>query len=343
MLPGMRLLVLGGSWFLGRWLCECALGRGWQVTTFRRGLSGKDPAGVDPVRGDRTSSEDLTRLTRHGPWDAVVDTSGMVPEMVRLALTHLEPVIGRYVYVSTVNAYRDWPSEPLDDESELREPLDEWPDGVTATEAYGGVKAGCERAVADGIEAGRSLVVRPGVLLGPYEYVGRLPWLLRRMTAGGPVLAAGDPARSIQPLDVRDLATFVLDCIANDVSGAMNTTAPIGHATYGELLAASREATGSDAELVWVDDDWLADQSVTPWTEIPLWRTAAGVWAVSSARAQGLGLTSRPLADTVRDTWASLQTEPLMPHSRQGEIGLDPVKERALLGAWTSRRLDETC
>ncbi|PSK98293.1 hypothetical protein CLV30_12079 [Haloactinopolyspora alba] len=180
----------------------------------------------------------------------------------------------------------------------------------------------------------RTLLLRPGVLLGPYEYVGRLPWLLRRMERGGRVLAGGDPNRPIQPLDVRDLTTFTLDVVDEGTTGAMNATAPIGHATYGELLRACQEATGGRAELSWVSDDWLSRQDVTPWTEIPLWRTVPGAWAVSSARAEAAGLHARPLAETVADTWAWLQREELMPHGRQAAIGLTPEKEDALLAAW---------
>ena len=130
-----------------------------------------------------------------------------------------------------------------------------------------------------------------------------LPWLLRRMSQGGPVLAARDPARPIQPIDVRDLSAFILLAVSGQLSGTMNTTAPIGHSTYGQMLTACRNVTGATARLIWVDDHWLSAQDVTPWTEIPLWRTAPGAWAVSSERAAQAGLACRPLPDTVSDTW----------------------------------------
>lgn len=337
----MRMLVLGGTWFLGRTLVERALTKGWEVTTFSRGRSGQQVVGATVLRGDRTVADDVAKLGDLGPWDVVVDTSGHEPATVLASARALVDRADRYLYMSTVNVYKGWPTEALNDDSPL---LDSSPDlsadsaeaaqGLAGAAVYGVMKAGCEQAVLSTFGQGRSLILRPGVLLGPYEYVGRLPWLLRRMERGGRVLAAGDPTRPIQPLDVRDLAEFALASIERRLVGAMNVAAPIGHATYGELLEECRQVTGDKADLAWVDDEWLSQQDVTPWSEIPLWRTAAGAWAVSSTAAEAAGLASRPIADTVADTWAWLQREELMPHGRQRDIGLDPVKERSLLAAW---------
>lgn len=340
----MRILIMGGTWFLGRTLVEQALERGWAVTTFTRGRSGRPVAGAESVRGDRTDPDDLVRLSQHGPWDAVVDTSGQEPATVLSAARALESQAARYVYVSTVNVYQGWPTDPLTDDSPVLESRPELaaegeaiPEGLVPAAVYGVRKSGCEQAAVQTFGHGRSLVLRPGVILGPYEYVGRLPWLLRRMERGGRVLAAGDPDRTIQPIDVRDLTAFTLDAVEAGQGGSMNATAPVGHATYGELLRTCRDVTSGRAELAWVDDDWLAAQDVTPWSEIPLWRTTAGAWAISSTRAEAAGLRARPLAETVADTWAWLQREELMPHGRQTEIGIDPGKEAALLAAWDQR------
>jgi len=341
---GMRLLILGGTWFLGRTLAEQAVSAGWKVTTFSRGRDGHDVPGAEPLRGDRTDHADVARLAAAGRWDAVVDTSGLVPSMVAAAVAALRPVAGRYVYISTVNAYTGWPDKPLTDDSPVYDAVPETiagkpgaAEGMAGALEYGQLKASCEMATRQRFGDEDCLILRPGVVLGPYEYVGRLPWLLRRMHRGGRVLAAGDPARPIQPIDVRDLATFILHAIGAGLSGAMNVTAPIGHSTYGEMLGACREVTGGGAELVWVDDEWLAGQDVTPWTEIPLWRTTAGAWQVSSARAQASGLSCRPLPDTVAGTWAWLAREEPVPHGRAAQIGIDPVKEQRLLAAWDRR------
>jgi 2'-hydroxyisoflavone reductase len=339
----MRLLILGGTWFLGRTLAEQAITQGWHVTTFSRGRNGHDVPGTQAIRGDRAHAADMEALAGTGPWDAVVDTSGYVPEMVAASTAALRPAAGQYVYISTVNAYQGWPKEPLTDDSPLYGTTDGTADesaeasrGMAPAAEYGQLKANCERAAQQQFRNDDCLILRPGVVLGPYEYVGRLPWLLNRMYTGGPVLAAGDPSRPIQPIDVRDLASFILTAISNQLSGAMNATAPIGHSTYGTLLNTCSKVTGNHAELIWVEDQWLAEQDVTPWTEIPLWRLAPGTWAVSSTRAASAGLTCRNLEDTVSDTWAWLGREQPVPHERASEIGLDPAKEQRLLATWQS-------
>jgi nucleoside-diphosphate-sugar epimerase len=339
----MRLLILGGTWFLGRTVAELAVAGGWQVTTFSRGRSGHDVPGVEAVRGDRQEPSDIARLATVGTWDAVIDASGQVPAVVAASAQALRSKATRYVYLSTVNAYKGWPDEPLTDDSPVYDPApDELAarpgaaEGMAPAVEYGALKASCELAARQSF-GNDCLILRPGVVLGPYEYVGRLPWWLRRMRRGGPVLAAGDPRRPIQPVDVRDLAAFILRAAEDGLTGAMNVTAPVGHSTYGEMLAACRDVTGGAAELVWVDDEWLSGQDVTPWTEIPLWRTAAGAWNVSSARAEAAGLSCRPLRDTVADTWAWMQQEEPMPHERADEIGIDPAKEQLLLDAWFQR------
>lgn len=337
----MRLLILGGTWFLGRTLAELAVARGWEVTTFSRGLHGRDAAGICPVRGRREDPEDMAQLADAGYWDAAVDTSGYNPDAVELAVRTLRDRVGRYVLISTVNVYRGWPAVPLTDESptyqdtgEAAAPLPLAAKIPALDVGYGQRKAACERVVQRVFGPAGSLVLRPGVLLGPYEYIGRLPWLLRRMERGGQVLAAGPPSRPIQPVDVRDLAAFIRHAVETGAAGAMNVTAPPAHATYGELLEGCRDVTGAQAELVWVGEDWLLAQPVTPWTEIPLWRTTAGAWNVSARRAQDAGLTCRPLRQTIADTWNWLGNEDPLPHERAAAIGMEPRKEQEMLAAW---------
>jgi 2'-hydroxyisoflavone reductase len=206
-LRGRRLLILGGTWFLGRTLAETAMERGWRVTCFNRGRTGRDVPGVRSVRGDRTVLSDVERLADHGPWDAVVDTSVYEPQDAQLTARVLRPVASRYVLVSTVSAYRQWPHEPLDELSPL------WPSRPDAREtdpdiaampgayAYGTLKSGCEQAVREIYGDDAALILRPGVVLGPYEYVGRLQTLLSRAARGEKMLAAGNPDQPIQPVD----------------------------------------------------------------------------------------------------------------------------------------------
>ncbi len=339
----MRLLVLGGSWFLGRALVEDALRRGHLVTTFNRGRSGADIPGVESVHGDRENSANLAGLISGRKWNAAIDTSGYVPRVVRESSRALAGHVGQLVFVSTVSVYEGWPVAPLSEESAVLEaPADAGPDfgrddprGYPTQ--YGFQKAGCERAVREVFDE-RALVLRPGVILGPYEYVGRLPWWLGRLARGGRVLAPGTPEREIQPVDVRDVAAFILNGLEASLTGTFNVAAPIGHATFGSLLAGCIDATRSDAELVWVDDEFLLGHGVRQWTELPLWRTYAGTWNVASDRAVAAGLSCRPLSHTVRDTWEWLHSGDVAPHERQGEHGIAAEKEAQLLAGWDATR-----
>lgn len=336
----MRLLVLGGSLFIGRAVVVSALGRDWHVTTFNRGQSGTDVDGVEAVRGDRTRRADVERLVGLGPWDAVVDLCGYVPNEVLAVSQLLEPVCGRYVFVSTVSVYAGWPVEPLSESAAVLDcPPDADarfgpPDVEDGPTRYGRLKAGCERAVWATFGGDRTTVVRPGVVLGPGEYVGRLPWWLRRIAAGGRVVAPGSPGRAIQPVDVGDVAAFVVNGIVGGAAGAFNITAPVGRETFADLLQACRAATGSDAELIWVPDDRLLALGVRQWSELPLWRTHAGVWQVDSTAALAAGLTCRPLAATVSATWEWLIDSGWnATNERTAEIGLSPERERAILSS----------
>ncbi|MGQ0772870.1 MAG: NAD-dependent epimerase/dehydratase family protein [Pseudonocardiales bacterium] len=340
-----RLLVLGGSWFLGRTVAEAAVARGWEVTTFRRGQSGADASGVAFVRGDRTSVADLTRLADAGPWDAAVDTSGYVPREVLTVARALEPVAGRYVFVSTVSVYQGWPTVPLTEDSPVLDcPPDAGSDfgydGDPGPSVYGFTKAGSERAVLETFGPDRSVFLRPGVIIGPREYVGRLPWWLRRVARGGRVLAPGRPDRVIQPVDVRGVADGARRTAAGPV-GPFNVTAP-GYDPMSDLLTACRDVTGSDAYFEWITDEpWLVAQGIAQWTELPLWRTYAGAWAVDSSRARAVGLGNRYLRNTATDTWKWMQSrEPSVGHERASEQGIDPGKENAILGIWDAREAD---
>ncbi|MBF6250212.1 NAD-dependent epimerase/dehydratase family protein [Nocardia farcinica] len=339
----MRVLILGGSWFLGRAVAEQALVEGHEVTTFRRGRTGADVEGVSVVRGDRTDPTDLARLAQAGPWDVVVDTSSFVPRETLALARALAPVVHRYVLVSTVSVYQGWPIEPLSEDSPVLEcPSDAGPDygydGDPGPSTYGFGKAGCERAVLETFGPERALLLRPGVILGPWEYVGRLEWWLRRLQRGGRVLAPGQPYRPIQPIDVRDVAAFAL---IPGLTGVYNLTAK-GRDTMEDLLTACREVTGSDAVLEWVtDEQWLAEQGVRQWTELPLWRTYRGAWAVDAHRARTAGLACRPIAATVADTWRWLSDGgSAVEHERAAELGITGEREQALLRLWDAVQLD---
>jgi 2'-hydroxyisoflavone reductase len=327
------LLVLGGSWFVGRVMAEHAVERGWNVTVFNRGRSSSPPAGARAIHGDRQSLGDLARLADQGPWDAVIDVAGSEPWTVRDAARALQSATSQYVLVSTVSVYAGWPAEPVTEASTLHDGDPDLNPGTGPMYEYGPMKVGCEAAVRREFGPERVLILRPGVVLGPHEYVGRLKWWLGRAQRGGRILAPGRADRTIQPVDVRDLAAFALDQIAVGKGGTYNVAAPRDR-TYRDLLLACMRATGGHGELKWIDDSWLADQDVAQWTELPLWRVPPGTWAMDTKRAEAAGLVCRSLSETVGDTWAWLSSggRPVE-HERDAEHGIDPGKEAALLNA----------
>lgn len=341
----VRLLVLGGSWFVGRAMVRDALRRGWDVTVFNRGRSGTEADGVRFLRGDWERPADVARLVEAGPWDAVVDVAGSVPAVVRTIARGLREVTSRYAFISTISVYRDWPHQPVDEGSPLWKGDPDYDPGTRAwdPDAYGPLKVGCELAARQAFGDERLLIIRPHVVLGPHEYVGRLPSWLARMRRGGQVLAPG-PDRAIQPIDVRDLCRFTLDQVEREEAGTFNVAAPTGRESYGDMLSGCIDAVAHvaerPAEIVWVDEDWLTEKGVVQWTELPLWRNAAAPWEMDVSKAMDAGLTSRPLAATVADTWAWLKGggRPI-DHERFAEHGMDAGRETRLLAEWSLRRV----
>lgn len=325
----MRILVLGGGTFVGPALVDDALGRGWSVTTFNRGRTGSPRPGVERLTGDRTRPADLEQL-RGREWDAVLDTWSGAPAATRDVTRVLAGSVGHYGYGSSRSVYR-WPLPAGADES--APVVDASPD---ATEAeYDALKRGSELAVLDAV-GDRALLARAGLVLGPRENVGRLPWWLRRLERGGRVLAPGPQDRPIQYVDARDLAAWMLDCAAAGTVGAFNAVSPPGYTTIGALLAACRDVTGSTAELVWVPAPEVLAAGIEPWTQLPIWVPPDGEYAslhdADTSRAAAAGLRCRPMAETVADTWAWLQQagDPEPPAGRPAP-GLDPAVEERVL------------
>jgi 2'-hydroxyisoflavone reductase len=340
----MKLLVIGGTSFLGRATVVDALGRGWSVTTLNRGRSAPDVEGVEALRGDRDDDAALTQLDGRA-FDVVVDTCGFVPRVVGKSAAALASSGAHYVFVSSISATPTWPGRPTP------EGLDGQPCAADAGPDdgdYGVLKAGCERAVTE-VFGERSTIARSGLLIGPHENVGRLPAWLARIARGGEVLAPGDPDVTMQLIDARDLAAFMLDCGEQKTPGTFNATAPTGNATMRSWLADCVTATGSDARLTWVPDDVLLAHELEPWTELPLWmpRGQEGedngdhVWDADTSLTVAAGMRNRPVRDTVADTWAWMQDggappeQP--PHAHVGSHGIDADKEAAILADWHAR------
>ncbi len=262
----MRLLVLGGTEFVGRAVVEAALGRDWEVTVFHRGRH-EPPAGVRSLHGDRTAPDGLAALSEgDGAWDVVVDTWSAAPRAVHDAARLLRDRAERYVYVSSCSVYA-WPRDAGYTENS---PLVEGAFADAEQSDYARDKRGGELAAVDAFGADRSLLVRAGLILGPYENIGRLPWWLTRVARGGPVLAPGPRDLPVQYVDVRDLARWTLDAVEKRASGPYNLVGPAGHATMGTLLDACVEVTGAAAELRWTDPEVILDAGIEPWQHLPV-------------------------------------------------------------------------
>ncbi|MHA6670175.1 NAD-dependent epimerase/dehydratase family protein [Homoserinimonas sp. A447] len=327
----MRLLVLGGSEFVGRAFVDEALAANWEVTTLSRGTS-PAPVGVTALHGDRNEIDGLTALG-DGEWDVVVDTWSWAPVAVRRSATLLRDRTERYVYVSSRSVYADPVPAGADEGAALviADPDDEHFDD------YARAKAGAELAVVEEFGV-RAILARPGLIIGPRENIGRLPWWLNRIAAGGPVVAPGSPDAGIQYVDARDLAAFSLLVAKSGHGGPFNVVSPVGQATVGDLLRACFEVTGSDAELRWIDTEKILAAGVKPWMDLPVWlppgedHEAMHQGDVSKAVAAGLRI--RPLLETVADTWEWLQSiggeAPQRPD--RPTLGLDPAIEAKLLG-----------
>ncbi len=303
----MKLLVLGGTKFLGRHAVEHALAEGHAVTTFTRGQTNPElfPE-AEHLHGDRDGGLDSLRGR---DWDGVVDTSGYVPRIVRQSAELLRDAVERYVFVSSISVYDDF-SEPVTESTPVAQ-LDD-PASESIEEHYGALKAACERVVEE-VYGERSARVRAGLIVGPHDPTDRFTYWPRRIAAGGDVLAPGDPRAPVQFVDARDLARWLVQLALDGPGGTFNATGPAEPLTLGELLDRARKAIGSDANAHWVDEQLVLDAGVQPWTELPLWLPGedyAGMARADISGALAAGLRFRPVEETVVDTLAWDRTLP---------------------------------
>jgi len=324
----MRLLVLGGTHFLGRHVVDAALDRGHDVATFTRGVSGAPPDGVRGLYGDRDDPDALPRALADWAPELVVDTFCQTRAAARNAAAALSGVSG-YAFVSSLSAYSGWPPGPVGAE-----------DGEatwdTEDDDYGPNKAYAERVIGGAVGEG-FLTARAGLIVGPWDDVHRLSWWLERIARGGRVVVPDALAQPVAVVDARDLASWLVGMAEQGRSGAVNATGPTGMTTLGGLLDVCREVTGGDAEWVPVAEADLLAADVQPWVHLPLWlpeEMARTAWDVDTSRARELGLPSRPLRETVADTWAWLQRSGRPPLARMAQLaepGMPPELEAQLL------------
>jgi nucleoside-diphosphate-sugar epimerase len=304
----MRLLVLGGTLFLGSHVATAALARGHDVATFTRGITGRPPEGVRDLHGDRDDPDALPKALDGWQPELVVDTSCQTRAAARNAAAVLGGVHG-YAFVSSLNAYANWPPGPIGREEDE-------PTWDTEDDDYGPNKAFAERVIGAAVGEG-FLTARAGLIVGPLDPIYRLGWWLDRISRGGRVVVPAEGVdQPISLIDARDLADWLVESAEMGRSGAVNAKGPVGMTTLGGLLEVCRQVTGSDAQWVPVPEATLLEAGVEEWVHLPLWlhqEVARTAWDVDTTRARELGLTTRALEETVADTWAWMQTSPRPP------------------------------
>jgi len=342
----LRWLVLGGTAFLGPAVVDHALARGHQVTLFNRGQPNPQLyPDLEKLQGDRDG--DLAALAGRD-WDVVLDTSAYYPRVVDAAARLLRDHVRQYIFISSISVYADFTQRGIDETSPVGTVT---PEEVAAVDSvkkitgtnYGPLKALCEQA-AERALPGRTCVIRPGLIVGPLDRSGRFTYWPVRVSRGGEVLAPDGPDVPTEIIDVRDLAEFVVHCAEAEINGVFNATSPPEELTIGEMLAACKEVSGSDATFTWVGKEFLAEHEVAAWSDLPVWVPLDGEDAghpyLRVDRAIAAGLRFRPIRETVRGTldwWATLSAED---QERFGlaPAGLRPAPEAALHAAWHARQ-----
>jgi len=334
----LRILILGGTGFIGPYQVRYALSRGHKVTTFNRGKThpGELPGEVEQLIGDRNGQ--LNAL-RDRQWDVVIDNPTTLPAWVRDAAQILKGNVDRYVFISTISVYADT-STGADETAPLAkydgaDPFKETLEAMRASgfKTYGPLKALSERETEKWFP-GKTLIIRPGLIVGPRDETDRFTYWPVRIDRGGDVLAPGMPNDPVQFIDARDLAEWTIRIVENRETGTYNATGPAKPLGLGGMLDGIKRALNANAKFTWVSADFLKQQKVEAWSDMPVWTgEESGMARTSISRALTKGLTFRPLADTARDTLAWFQSQP---PDRQAKMkaGLSPEREAEVLAAW---------
>jgi len=331
----LKILVLGGTSFLGPPFVRGAVANGHTVTLFNRGKT--NPGlfkELEQLRGDRDKG-DLEAL-KGRQFDAIVDTSGYVTEHVEATAKLFSETAKHYQFISTISVYASFGEQPdtIDEQTPVSTVEDDKVKGVNtirqAMPFYGALKARCE-AAAEAAMPGRVSTIRPGLIVGPGDPSDRFTWWPVRIDRGGEVLAPGDQDGHVQFVDVRDLAAWMLHVVEQNVTGIYNATGFAGRVSMAELLCACKCATANATTLTWASEEFLAENGVKPWSEMPLWIPRERRSIVANARAIANGLQFRPIADTVRDTLQWAKTER---GDKPFRTGIPAERETELLGKW---------
>jgi 2'-hydroxyisoflavone reductase len=327
----MKILILGGLSFLGRHLVEQGLERGDDITVFTRGRQNPEAyPQIEKLQGDRDGN--LTALEGRR-WDVAIDTSGYVPRVVRNSARLLAGAVEHYTFISSLSVFADVSTPDLDESGAVATIDDPTVEEITG-ETYGALKALCEQAAEEEMP-GRTLVIRPGLIVGTYDPTDRFTYWPWRVAQGGEVLAPDKPQDPTQIIDALDLARWTLRMAEERKTGVYNATGPDHPLSIGEVLETSKTVSGSDATFTWVPAAFLEEQGVLPWQHMPAWVPDEGEYRgfsrIDCSRAIAAGLTFRPLRETIRDTldWARS-----FPPDHEWKAGLSREREREVLEAW---------
>jgi 2'-hydroxyisoflavone reductase len=342
----MKLLILGGTRFVGRHLVTASLERNHEITLFNRGQhSPRTFPNIETIYGDRQS--ELAKLQGRR-WDAVIDTCGYLPGTVKASAEALSNSVENYVFVSSISVYADVSVVGIDESAPLAKLTNEQLEQANAVDAsgqvsaviygkmYGGLKALCEQAAQETLP-GQVLIIRPGLIVGPYDYTDRFTYWVARVARGGEVLAPGRPGRFVQFIDVRDLADWIVTMVERKQTGVYNANGLSKSLTMEKVLKECRLITGTDASFTWVSEDFLMQEKVAAWGEMPLWLPEEdeprlkGAMFINCDKAAGAGLTFRPLQDTIKDTLAWWKTDCA---NEELKAGIKKEREEALLRTW---------
>jgi 2'-hydroxyisoflavone reductase len=323
----MKILIIGGTRFLGRHLVNSARARGHDVTLFNRGKTNPDLfRKVKTIKGDR--EKDLNQL--EGTWDAVIDTCGYVPRVVKLSANMLKLKTEKYVFISSISVYASFAKIGINESDEVAKLEDESIEEITG-ETYGALKALCEKVVQD-VYGINSLIIRPGLIVGPHDPTDRFTYWVKRVAQGGEILAPDRPEVLTQLIDVRDLADFILTLIENDVSGVFNATGPDAPLSFGLLLDTCKLVSGSDAKFKWANLDFIVQNNIAPWSDLPAYLPGVGddvgFSKVDISKAINAGLKFSSITDTIKDTLTWINE---LPNEYEMKAGLKPEREKELL------------
>lgn len=333
----LKILILGGTHFLGSHLIEKLQEHGHEVTLFNRGIGNPSlfPT-VEKLQGNRDGDLEAIKGRR---WDAVIDTSGYLPRVVEASSKILAEATNHYTFISSISVYENFSKFNIDENYPLAKLHDEKNEEITE-KTYGALKACCEDVIGRNFP-NRSLIIRPGLIVGPFDPTDRFTYWPVRVIEGGKILAPGKPTQNLQFIDVRDLAKWIVLMVERQATGIYNATGPASPITFEQLIEECQKFSKKDIAIQWIDEDFLIKNNLEDWTELPLWlsykRNMPGFFNINAQKAIQAGLTFRPLSETI----ASILAWDSSRKNIKRQAGLDREKEKKLLILWEQSKDDK--